>query len=223
MKNACLLIKVIAFILTTTLLFGCAAKSPPTDFYMLSSLDPASAPADIQVSRDAIIGVGPIQFPERLDRANIIIRESRNKLYLSEFHRWAGTLENEFSTTIAENIKVLLNTKRVIRFPWSAGMLAARDPVQITYQVAMVISRFDAAFEGNATLRVGWAIFQGLEGDTLLVRNSTYTEPVGGEDHDAVVTAMNQNLDKFSRDIAEAIITIDRKRKDDAKSTKHKS
>ena len=223
MKNTCLVIKIIVFTLTTILLFGCATKSSPTDFYILSSIDPASAPADRQVGGDVLIGVGPIQFPERLDRSNIAIRESRNKFYLSEFHRWAGTLENEFSTTIAENIKILLNTNRVIRYPWSAGMLAARDPVHITYQVAIVISRFDASFGGNATLRVGWAIFKGLEGDSLVVKRSTYTEPVGGEDHDAVVVAMNRNLDKFSRDIAEAIITLDKQRESVKKSAKHKS
>ena len=202
--------KIILLTLTAILLFGCVTTSPPTDFYILASLDPASGPAGRQVGADVLIGVGPIRFPERLDRPNIAIRESRNKLYLSEFHRWAGTLENEFATTIARNMEILLNTNRVIHYPWSAAMLAAHDPAQITYQVAMHVDRFDATIGDDATLRVGWAILEGLEGDILVIKTSTYNEPVEGEDHDAVVVAMNRNLDKFSRDIAEAIITLDK-------------
>ena len=223
MKNVAVRRKIKGLALTTILLFGCAGKSPPTDFYILSSLDPASGPATRQVGADVLIGVGPIQFPERLDRPNIAIRESRNRLDLSEFHRWAGTLDNEFTTTIAQNLQILLNTYRVIRFPWSAGMVAARDPVQITYQVAMGVKRFDANFGGNATLKVSWVIFEGLEGDALMVKFSTYTEPVEGEDHDAVVAAMNRNVDKLSRDIAEAIIALDKRRKPAEKSPERKS
>jgi uncharacterized lipoprotein YmbA len=214
--------KIILTTLTAILMFGCATTSPPTDFYILASLDPASGPAGRQVGADVLIGVGPIRFPERLDRPNIAIRESRNKLYLSEFHRWAGTLENEFATTIARNMEILLNTNRVFHFPWSAAMLAARDPFQITYQVAMHVDRFDATIGSNATLRVGWAILEGLEGDVLEVKTSTYTEPLEGEDYDAVVVAMNRNLDKFSRDIAEVIITLDKKRESVKKPAKRK-
>jgi uncharacterized lipoprotein YmbA len=210
--KACHLMKIIAFTLTTILLFGCATTSPPTYFYILASLDPASGPTGRQVGADVLIGVGPISFPERLNRPNIAIRESRNKLYLSEFHRWAGTLENEFATAIARDMEILLNTNRVIHFPWNVAMLAARNPAQITYQVTMDVDRFDATMGDNATLRVSWVILEGLEGDVLVVKTSTYTEPVEGEDLDAVVAAMNRNLDNFCRDIAEAIISVDKKR-----------
>jgi uncharacterized lipoprotein YmbA len=215
--------KIILLTLTPPLLLGCVTTNPPTDFYILASLDPAAGPTGKQVGADVLIGVGPIRFPERLDRPNIAIRESRNKLYLSEFHRWAGTLENEFATTIARNMEILLNTNRVIHYPWSAAMLDARDPAQITYQVAMHVDRFDATIGDNATLRVGWVILEGSEGDILVAKTSTYTEPVEGEDHDAVVVALNRNLDKFSRDIAKAVITLDKKRESVKEPAKHKS
>jgi uncharacterized lipoprotein YmbA len=214
--------KIILLTLTAVLLFGCATKSPPTEFYILASLDPVLEPTGRQVGADVLIGVGPIRFPERLDRPNIAIRESRNKLYLSEFHRWAGTLENEFVTAIARNMEILLNTNRVIHFPWNVAMLAARDPVKITYQVTMYVDRFDATMGDNATLRVSWSILEGLEGDVLVVKTSTYTDPVEAEDLDAVVAAMNRNLDKFSRDIAEVIITLDKKRESVKEPAKRK-
>jgi uncharacterized lipoprotein YmbA len=180
---------------------GCAS-SPPTRFYTLSSLQEGGK--DLKESssgQDLVIGVGPIKFPEYLDRQEIVTRSSSNKITLSDFDLWAGSFAEDFSRVLAENLSVLLSTEGVILYPRLRPGLAK-------HQILVDVIRFDGSPGGDISLIVRWAILEGKERKVASMRKSTITETSGGKGYEAVVEAHSRALEKLSREIADAIKTL---------------
>jgi len=183
------------------LVLGCASTSP-SRFYTLSSLQEGGRELRQSTSdQDFVIGVGPIKFPEYLDRAEIVTRSSSNKITLSDFDLWAGSLAEDFNRALAENLSVLLSTESVIVYPRLRSGLAK-------YQITMDVIRFDGSLGGDVSLIARWAIFEGKERKLVFARKSTIIEPSGGQGYEAMVAADSRALEKLSREIAEAIRTL---------------
>jgi uncharacterized lipoprotein YmbA len=177
---------------------GCAS-SPPTRFYTLSSLQDGGKELRGSTSDQGLaIAVGPIKFPGYLDRAEIVTRSNSNKIALSDFDLWAGSLEEDFSWVLAENLSVLLPTESVVVFP-------RLHPELTKYQIGVHVIRFDGPLGGDVSLIARWAIYEGKERKLLSVRKSTIIEPSGAKGYEAMVAADSRALEKLSREIAEAI------------------
>jgi uncharacterized lipoprotein YmbA len=193
-------------LLALLLLVGCATSSPPVNFYSLNALQASGGVSgDKGVARSLSIGLGPVELPEMLDRPQIVTRAGENRLLLAEFDRWAGSLRNDFSRILGDNLSVLLNTEDIVVFPWGGG-------VEIDYQVEVEVANFDAVLEQNATLNARWKLREGGQGRVLKGERSVLTQPIQGQDYAAVVAALNRTLDAFSREIAAAIKALERSR-----------
>ena len=188
----------ILFGLVLLFVLGCAS-SPPTRFYTLSSLQEGGSERSESTSgQDLVIGVGPIKFPAYLDRTEIVTRSSTNRITVSDFDVWAGSLEEDFSRALAENLSVLLSTEGVIVYPqFRSGLLK--------YQIVMDVIHFDGPLGGDVYLMARWAIFVGKEKKLVLARKSTIIEPSRAKGYEAMVAAHSRALEKLSREIAEAI------------------
>jgi uncharacterized lipoprotein YmbA len=190
--------------LTIMLLAGCRGTSERSRFYKLSAIlsaDEATKPA----GKGVAIGIGPIKFPDHLDRPEIVTRTSRNALEIGEFDRWAGSLREDFSRVLTENLSVLLSTDYVFVFPW-------QKTVPIDYRVAVEVSRFDGERGKSATLIARWTVIEeGKEKILKSVRRSEITEPADGNSYEAIVAAMSRTVEKFSREIAETIKALSQK------------
>jgi uncharacterized lipoprotein YmbA len=66
------------------------------------------------------------------------------------------------------------------------------------------VLQFDGWWGGESTLLALWSILDGAE-LPLLSRRTSLHVPVSGGDYDAMVVAMNELLERLSRDIAAAI------------------
>lgn len=182
------------------LLLSSCAGSPPTQFYVLSAVS-APVPSGASAGQDRAVGVGPVEFPEYLDRPQIVTRTSQNQLSLADFDRWAEPLKDNFTQVLAENLSVLLPSQRVSVYPWKRATV-------LEYQVLVKVLRFDRAEGGASVLQVRWSLLAGEGRKELLARTSTYSEIPSGQDYAASVAAMNQNLSAFSRDVVAAIAQI---------------
>lgn len=193
-------------LLALLLLVGCATGSPPVNFYTLNALETSGGVSgDKGVARSLSIGLGPVELPEMLDRPQIVTRAGKNRLQLAEFDRWAGSLRNDFSRILGDNLSVLLNTEDIVVFPWGGG-------VEIDYQVEVEVASFDAVLEQNATLNARWKLREGGQGKVLKSERSVLTQPIQGQDYAAVVAALNRTLDAFSQEISAAIKALERSR-----------
>jgi uncharacterized lipoprotein YmbA len=180
------------------LVLGCAS-SPSPRFYTLSSLQEGGGGLrESTFDQDLFIGVGPIKVSDYLDRTEIITRSSSNKITLSDFDLWAGSLAEDFSRVLAENLSVLLSTESVIVYPRLRSGLAK-------YQVTMDVIRFDGPLGGDVSLIARWAILEGKDKKIVFARKSTIIEPSGGKSYEAMVAADSRALEKLSREIAETI------------------
>ena len=137
-----------------------------------------------------------------LDRPQIIIRHSDNEVRVADLDRWAEPLHENLSRVIVDNLAVLLSRGSVIRFP------PARS-IPVEYQVAIEVTRFDGNPQDEVVLRARWAVL-GDNGNTVLLKQeSVLNEPSKGDTIAEMVAAQSRLVAKLSRDIAEAIKTLE--------------
>jgi len=191
----------LALVLCLLFALGCASTGP-SKFYTLSSLQKAETELRGSTTDQRLtIGIGPIKFAEYLDRPEIVTRSNSNKIELSEFDLWAGSLAEDFSRVLAENLSILLSTERIIVYP----RVKTLPP---DYQVLMDVIRFDGSLGGEVTLVARWVIVRGKEKKLVLIRKSSIIEPSGAKGYEALVGAQSRAMEKLSREIAEAIKTF---------------
>jgi uncharacterized lipoprotein YmbA len=186
------------------LLPGGCGSTDPSRFYLLSpSIDPAAAGEHGE--EGPVIEIGPLSFPDYLDRQQMVLRTSRNELRLAEFERWAEPLEKNFKRVLAENLSNLISTNRIVFFPGTGSM----PP---DFRVAVDVTRFESGPDRTVTLNARWTLFKGDGKELLLMRKSSISKPTGEKaDFEALVSAKSDALGDLSREIAETIATLEAK------------
>ena len=190
-----------AFILFVFLLAGCSS-SPAVRYYTLNTLPEMQQGNTGVVAADNIaIGLGPVEFPKSLDRPQIVTRESQNRIEVSEFHRWASSLQQDFSRVLAKNIAVLLPASRVAVYPWG-------DQFSPNYRVRLDVEQFDGVLAEHVLLNVTWSVVDKEGVDELVVKNNIIKEAVADKGYEALVAAESQALANLSREIVAGIVGL---------------
>jgi len=195
-----------AVVLLSLLCGGCApfgsGTTRATSFYVLSSMQ-SSEPGVQPIARidDVYLGVGPVEIPDYLNRKEIVLRSMTNEVVLSEFAQWAGPLRQDFTRVVAENLALLLETDKVVGFPW-------RAPVPIRYQIMIDLSRFDGQPGENALLRARWIVLAEDGQSILHLQHSVIREPCESDDMNSLVAAKSRTIGTLSREIAAAIVAL---------------
>ena len=178
---------------------GCLGRSQTPRFYALSAMQEDQAISKRKTpAHHAVIGIGPVKVADYLDESQIVTRTSDNQLAKAEFHRWAGSLDDNLTNVLADNIGFLLPTDRIHRYPW-------RTSVPIDYQVVVDVVRCDGRLGEAAWLIARWSVLRGPEKKLLKMNRSSIREPVSGADYAALVAAQSRALARLSQDIAQAI------------------
>jgi uncharacterized lipoprotein YmbA len=177
--------------------YGCA-RTPQARFYILQPQPSAIDQSQPSVSiNDMIIGVGPVELPEYLDRPQMVTRISSSELHLSEFNRWVESLEKNFSNVLAENLSVLLSTDKVLVYPWIGS-------IEVKRQVRVNVLQFDSLPGEKVLLKVLWGL-RDEDGKYLSsIKKSSFSTPAG-KGYPEMVEAMNRVLGDFSREVAKEI------------------
>lgn len=196
------------FLVSALLSGGCSllgrGPQPKTRFFMLSSLAASGKPAQpVATLPQVAIGVGPVRFPEYLDRRDIIVRNSRNEFELAELSQWTEPLNDTFARVLGDNLSILLGTDKVVAFPW-------RSSIPIDYQVVMQVLQLDGLPGEKVVLRARWQVFSGDGKKLHEYTYSVYEEKAEGETIDALVVAESRAGERLSREIAAAIAKLAR-------------
>jgi len=184
---------------------GCLGRSQSPRFYTLSPVteNKAMAQSDTPAS-DVSIGIGPIKLADYLDQSRIVTRTGDNRLLKAEFDLWAGSLGDNLTNVLSENIGILLPTERIYIYPWRLS-----EPMD--YQIILDVVRFDGDLGEDAWLVARWSIVGGKDKELLAVNRSSIREPVSGPDYNALVSAQSRALAKLSHEIVKAIQAASRK------------
>lgn len=184
-------------------LVGCAG-SPPSSFYSLSSLAESGAGSGVAVRGHSglALGLGPVVLPEFLDRPQIVTRSTSHRLKVDEFHRWGGSLRDDFTRVLGENLGRLLGTSRILVLPSEI-----RYPLD--FRIAAEVLAFEGSASGDALLDVRWSILNPRLDQALVVRQDTYRRAVAAPgDEGALIAAMSSALADFSRDVAAEVAAL---------------
>jgi uncharacterized lipoprotein YmbA len=181
------------------ILVGGCHRSPSPRFYALSSIPEGQViskrPSPAQ---NAVIGIGPIKLADYLDQSKIVTQTSGNQLVKAEYDRWVGSLNDNLTNVLADNIGFLLPTDRIYRYPW-------RTSVPIDYQVVVDVIRCDGRLGDAAWLEARWRILEGPEKKLLKMKRFSKREPVMGADYASLVAAQSRALVMLSQEITEAV------------------
>lgn len=177
---------------------GCAG-TPSSKFYTLSPItDQANQLDNLPPKPPLSIAISPIKFPDFLDRSQIVTRPSPNTLKISEFHRWGGSLSNNFVQVFGENLSLLLGTDRIF-YPRQIETFA------IDYRVNLNVKAFEGELGKTVVLDVDWIVIDQRRKDAAIMQNTIIRELTEGPDYESFVSAQSRALAALSRQIASAI------------------
>jgi len=174
-------------------LAGCiGGRTPPSDFYLLEPIKTLQGgrPTD-PIHRG--IALAPVRIPQYLDRPQMVTSTAKNAYTLSEFHRWAERLDDGIARVLALNLSLLVPTDRV------SLNATGRNPPD-TLRVAVTLLEFHVDPLGQAVLAAQWNVARGEE--TVLGRQASYREPASSTDYAVMAGALNECLNRLSRDLA---------------------
>ena len=184
---------------------GCSfleVKPDPSRFFALTSLPRTGQTAQDAAGTNALIlGIGPIKFPGYLDRQQMVTRISQNRFAVAENDRWAEPLEENFSRVLSQNLSILLQTDRIVPYPWVRSQ-------QPTYQVQVEVLRFEANAEQVVELWARWSIVDDKK-ETIDRKESFLTKSARDKSTEASVAALSETVADLSREIAGAIRNLE--------------
>lgn len=184
---------------SVTVSAGACSVSKESRFYLLHPTMGSERGSDSFLPRPEIsVGVGPVKFPDYLDRPQIVTRATPGKLDLAEFDRWAEPLSENFIRVLAEDISAALSTSRIVIYPWPRTS-------QPDCHVTVDVNQFEGVPGGRATLSARWTL-HGEQGKKVLAqRNLEFIEPVDGTSYEALVAAQSRAVASLAREIATAV------------------
>jgi uncharacterized lipoprotein YmbA len=191
----------LAVLFILVLLPGCLGNNPaaPTRFYLL---DPLSLGKPLETAgQQMAIELRSLDLPQYLEKPQIVIRTSANRLELAEYHQWGGNLRKNIIRVLKQNLSAILATPHVTSPPF---VLNTSPDVRIKIEVMA----FEADHLGRVILRAQWRIFSGASNDLLASEISDFQRPAeaSGRDKDKIVMAMNRILADFSLTLARAVL-----------------
>lgn len=196
MSNRNLSFTLLVLLLLSGILSGCVNLGKGTErlprLYVLMAIASDAEDAPINGKENLSIGVGPLAFPEYLNRPQIVTRTGGNELSAAPFANWAEPLKQNVLRVMMDNIAALAGTEAVYRYPWRAAYAP-----QVQLQAEIV--QFDATRNGEAILAVRWEWVDQTGRAIMPRQHSVLRQPVKGAEDDAVVAAMNRLLYDYSR------------------------
>jgi uncharacterized lipoprotein YmbA len=186
-------------------LTGCFGTSQPSRFYTLSSLSGKEPVANDQAGNRIVVAIGPLSIPDYLNGPEIITRAGQNEIRVNEFERWAGSLQDNMTRSMIEDLSVLMPEDRFSIIRWDAASERERP---IAYRVAVDVSRFDAGPGGSVFLEADWTVY-GEDRNLVAARKSGIAEKAAGNNFADLVAAMSRAVEDLSRQIAKTIDTLD--------------
>lgn len=182
-------------VLLALALIGCGT-SPPSRYFHLEPMELAAGSKAVDAKR---LAVGPLHFPEYLDRPQIVTRTDSAQMSIDEYSRWAEPLDKAAPRIIAANLSGL--TESVSAFGHGQNSF-----VQFDYRLVGHVLQFDTDSRGRVQLVVQWWLHD-ADGNSAMPRTtSRYREQAEDSGRvGSVVEAMNAVLLMFSKEIAGAL------------------
>ena len=197
MKKSSILRTVYLTMVVGVMMLTACGRTPPAEFYSLQPVELSSPVGSIPPN--VALAVGPVAVPADIDRTEIVTRDAGNQVSFSQYHRWAGPLQQSIASVLAQNIGTLLKTDRVTPF-------TRENIFQPTHRIVININRFDSQLSKEFLLNATWSIKELKGSKLLLVRNSIIRESLTSSTYEDLVAVQSKALAALSEEMARAVI-----------------
>ncbi|MDT8425530.1 MAG: PqiC family protein [Methyloprofundus sp.] len=191
-------------IIGVLLALSACSVSPKSTLYLLRTVEPTQAKFTAQ--QPVNIYLQPVNFPDYLDRPQMVLRKDAVTLARQEFHRWGEPLNMSFERVFKENMQMRLASATVLSKKTFSTMA-------FDYQLALEVIRFDTNAQQQAILQLHWALLNGLGNKLLFASTETITVPIAVDDFHARVEAQSEAIailaDKVAIQIVRAMLSPD--------------
>lgn len=178
---------------------GCTGTSPRSLYYNLSSIEQESISEQSTINRtDLSVGIGPVTFPDQLNRPAIVTQTGKNQINISEFHRWAGSLQQNFTRVMTRNLAIILKTDQIMARPWESYF-------KPEIRIAVDIQNFGGQLGQHVELDTTWVIIEEGKNVEAVVHRSEIKEIVSDDSYEAFVAAQSRALASLCREIAKSL------------------
>jgi hypothetical protein len=188
--------RTLAALILLLLLCACA-RSPQSQFYTLSTVQPTAdlCPPDGPTHRIKLV---LWHFPALLDRPQIATRSQPNLIEYAEFQRWAGSLREEFIQTLEENLRRHCQRLQVQPDFW--------PEIARTTRLDLDLRRFDGSLDGEVHLSLNWMITMEQAEAAGVERHSEIIEPVNETGYAGLVAAQSRALANLAAEIIRTLL-----------------
>ncbi|KVF23104.1 hypothetical protein WJ07_16525 [Burkholderia vietnamiensis] len=179
-----------AVVALAAVLAGCG-HSPPTRYVALSATPATSAHADGLIEP---VQLTAVHVPAELDRPEVVVQRSANRVWIDEGARWAGPLDRMMRRTLAQDL--------LTRLPTGAVVLpdAPRPPDTRTLVVTVLDVHADDG--GTLTLEAAWTVLAGRPERVSASREMTLTASLTQHGAAAQAAALSAILGRLADQIA---------------------
>jgi len=195
----------ITLLLTCLTLFLVACSSNQnTSFYQLKAIEAESTEQNIYALNPITVLVNPIKFPDYLDRPQIVTRNNEYKLQLSDNHRWAEPLKNEFNRVFLQNLNNRISPSLAVIYSDLNGTV---PDIHLTIEVL----QFDTSSHNQqAILTVKWAYWTKDKAKQIKRQSKEYRLPIKNKDYESRIEAQSQAIVIFTNDLITSIWTANK-------------
>jgi len=193
--------RIVRTLLTTlsgALVAGCGS-SPAPRYYALGAPVEAAAPTAAPAQDALSVWVAPVTLPESVDRPQLVLRVSTNRVAILDGHRWAEPLGSAVTRAIAANLAARLGARVA-----AEGQHAATG-AQI--RVLVDVLRFESSAGESVTVEAQWSVRR-IQDSTLRHGRTRVVEPASGPDNESLVAAHSRAISALSHDIARTIASM---------------
>jgi uncharacterized lipoprotein YmbA len=174
------------------LLMSCAGS--PDHFYTLSTLPEAARGAAVPLTTHVILNV---TVPALVDRREMVLNASKDRVVILEHERWAGPLGDQVSQTLARDIEARRGDVLV-------GDKSFDQAGAATIKINVDLVRLSAQKEGRAILEAHWRIVAAAaKADEIGA--DVLSAPVEGADYAAVARAFSVCLSSLAERLVEKL------------------
>jgi len=154
------------FIIITCLCLLAACQSSPRKnyFYLSATLVPESKSiTDNQGNLTQLIGIGPIELADYLNRLQMIENQTDNSLNMADNAYWAEPLDKSIPRVVALNLTSLNSNRSFVTFPW-------RSDSKPRYSLRLTVDSLTRN-QGKASITATWELMDNDTKSHLLRRN----------------------------------------------------
>jgi len=169
-------------IISVLLALSACSVSPKSNIYLLKAIEPVQA--KLVAQKPISIYLQSVNFPDYLDRPQMVLRKDSVTLGIEQFQRWGEPLNMSFERVFRRNLEMRLALAKVLSKKTFSAM-------SFDYQLAIDVSRFDTGAQQQAILQLNWAILNGSGNKILFSSQEVITVPMKVDNFQARVEAQS--------------------------------